>query len=487
MVILIADDDKLIRFTMKSMLSSILCPGFVYFEAADGNELVSLCQKHMPDIAFVDIKMPYLDGISAIESCRHLTPDTEFVIISGYSDFEYAKRCLSLGVSEYILKPVEEAQLAAIIASFHKKRTHSLIQSNSRFQLSILNLFNYFSTLGMDEEYTEPALSELESYFIYGTYIIGDPQSMELSRSYQKELIKNINEFGDSLLGFDCSHCLLYSNDGTPYFIFKAPLQLESRIMDGMKKLYFFRQIGELNVAIVYFKERSLSQIFLSCSFWDRHHYYLMNFANTSIIDARSLKFSQAECKIMKHVQLCINAYQNAEEVKYKETINNLYRLYKDVAHNLNLKNISCYVNRLTGHEINWISFKNFCRSFIDMGMGMYRKVEISDIDLTEQIKTYIHQNYMYGISISEIAEKFNLTPNYLSGLFHRKADCKLIDFITEVRISNSKRLLIKNNTASIRDIAIMVGYTSPRHFSTIFQKSTGITPSAYRKEFTGS
>ena len=88
----------------------------------------------------------------------------------------------------------------------------------------------------------------------------------------------------------------------------------------------------------------------------------------------------------------------------------------------------------------------------------------------------------MYGIGISQIAEQFGLSANYLSTIFKRKTGERFIDYLTRIRIEAAKKLLIQNASASVQDIALMTGYTSSRHFSTLFQKYTGKTPTVYRK-----
>ena len=88
----------------------------------------------------------------------------------------------------------------------------------------------------------------------------------------------------------------------------------------------------------------------------------------------------------------------------------------------------------------------------------------------------------MYDISISQIAEQLGLTANYLSTIFKRKTGEKFIDYLTRTRMEAAKKLLVQNFSASVQDIALMVGYNSARHFSALFQKYTGETPSAYRK-----
>lgn len=97
MVILVADDDRLIRFTIKSMLGDILGDsGNIFLEAANGRDMVRMCREGKPDVAFVDIRMPYLDGLQAIEECKKYSEWTEYVVVSGYSDFAHARKGIRL-------------------------------------------------------------------------------------------------------------------------------------------------------------------------------------------------------------------------------------------------------------------------------------------------------------------------------------------------------------------------------------------------------
>ena len=113
----------------------------------------------------------------------------------------------------------------------------------------------------------------------------------------------------------------------------------------------------------------------------------------------------------------------------------------------------------------------------------MYSGLNRKDSDVIDQVKEYIQKYYMNDIGIGQIAEHFHLTANYLSTIFHQRTGRRFIDFLTETRIEAAKKLLLQNSSASVQDIALMVGYNSARHFSSLFQKQTGMTPSAFRKE----
>lgn len=146
---------------------------------------------------------------------------------------------------------------------------------------------------------------------------------------------------------------------------------------------------------------------------------------------------------------------------------------------------MAAYCTEITGEKFDGKSFKGFCKSFVDISESMYGNAENAkeeEGDIVEQVKEYVQKYYMNDIGIGQLSEEYHLTANYLSTLFHQKTGIKFIDYLTEIRMTKAKALLISNKTASVQDISLMVGYNSARHFSTLFQKETGMTPTVYRK-----
>ena len=84
-------------------------------EAADGEVALPLIRKTRPDVLITDIKMPFMDGLSLSRIVREEFPKTKILIISGYDDFEYAREAISIGVDQYILKPVTRMSLRKVL------------------------------------------------------------------------------------------------------------------------------------------------------------------------------------------------------------------------------------------------------------------------------------------------------------------------------------------------------------------------------------
>lgn len=77
-------------------------------QAEDGETALDLAVEFMPDLLFVDVNMPFLNGLQFIEKLEGILKDAIIIIITGYDDFKYAQQALRLGVFDYILKPIME-------------------------------------------------------------------------------------------------------------------------------------------------------------------------------------------------------------------------------------------------------------------------------------------------------------------------------------------------------------------------------------------
>jgi len=129
--ILVVDDEPMIRKGLEKLISQTAGAGIVVETAENGAEALDRIQANKPDFVFTDIRMPRMDGL---ELCKHIRDNDEaidIVVVSGYSDFEYAQKCVSYGVKEYILKPVTRQGVAdtvnKLIAGAASKRSIGFI------------------------------------------------------------------------------------------------------------------------------------------------------------------------------------------------------------------------------------------------------------------------------------------------------------------------------------------------------------------------
>jgi two-component system response regulator YesN len=120
MKIVIVDDEKLERMAIKKMLDSET--NFeVIGEAANGRLAIELVETVQPDVMLMDIKMPGINGLEAIQLIQQKKPNIRFIIVSAFDTFEYAKEAMKYGVKEYILKPSKKEEVITALLTIYKE------------------------------------------------------------------------------------------------------------------------------------------------------------------------------------------------------------------------------------------------------------------------------------------------------------------------------------------------------------------------------
>lgn len=116
--LLIADDEESIREGVADFVRQN-CPEWdVAALARDGREALALAREILPDAVLTDITMPHMNGLEFLESLSDLLPEAKLLVLSGYDQFEYAVQALRLGVSDYLLKPLDTAKLVSALSRF---------------------------------------------------------------------------------------------------------------------------------------------------------------------------------------------------------------------------------------------------------------------------------------------------------------------------------------------------------------------------------
>lgn len=119
--LLIADDERIIRETISSLIDWKSLGVELAGVCSNGLEAYDMIIDESPDIVLTDIKMPGMNGLELIRNIAEINPDTRFIILSGYGEFEYAKEAMKFGVRHYILKPCNEKQISDSIKAVSRE------------------------------------------------------------------------------------------------------------------------------------------------------------------------------------------------------------------------------------------------------------------------------------------------------------------------------------------------------------------------------
>jgi YesN/AraC family two-component response regulator len=190
--VMIVDDEPYIRQGIQILINWVQYGFEICGEASNGKEAIELMKGMNVDLVITDIKMPEMNGIELIEyTWEHISDKIRFIILSGYYEFEYAKKAIKYDVADYILKPVQQEELIRALEDY-KKQFKRWNQERGKLELSEKIVFDcYLSKDIMDdliqaiEEYdTEKMGRKLEVVYDYFKEIVADPEIIKINLDY---------------------------------------------------------------------------------------------------------------------------------------------------------------------------------------------------------------------------------------------------------------------------------------------------------------
>ncbi|MDD2914786.1 MAG: response regulator [Gallionella sp.] len=118
--VLVVDDDSMMREMLKLILRSDDYE--VIGEASNGQDAIALCEKYKPGLLLLDINMPKMDGLQALQEIRKVSPVTVVLMVSAEATMDRVREAVSLGASGFVVKPLNQASVLDRIESCFKKR-----------------------------------------------------------------------------------------------------------------------------------------------------------------------------------------------------------------------------------------------------------------------------------------------------------------------------------------------------------------------------
>jgi len=531
--VLIADDEKdivdLIAYLIKELDVEIVG------QASDGLEAYEMILEKNPDVVISDIRMPGLTGLKLVEKVRQAGSHAEFIIISGYRDFEYAKTALQHGVQEYLLKPIKKDELTSLLNRLNRKKylkdekqqaeqvqQQKFNEQVSRIRREYLRKLLHQIPISENDQMLvgENAPIASAEACIYGviTLKLDHIEHENVDFGAYAAILENMCEKYTTKIKSDSfdAECFYQGTKGHIAFNY-APEQHLS--MDKKKKYLseILREDNEkyefinvtLGIGVRVEAQKDLPLAFTTAQAAVDNRIVL---GCGGIIDAANLAQkqlyyqvvipSQIEMRIWKgvfelnteEVGNCLNdamrTYYHGEE-KELQTIYQFAKLWIQLLEKAVVGNNLLDCTSLPEKEV-WELRINSCTSLPEckeyLSDYMMKIIELcNDVQKSyeakpiRQVKEYIEQNYDKGIALEEIGKMVCLNPVYLSTLFKNQTGMNITNYVIKVRMEAAKKLLTESHM-SVSAIAGKVGYTDTKYFSKIFTKQVGIKPMEYRK-----
>jgi two-component system response regulator YesN len=465
-------------------------------EAANGEQMVSLVAQDLPDLAFVDIRMPQLNGLEAIRMGKLASPHTNWIILTGFPEFDYAKEAIQLGVSDYLLKPVSLEELGRIISDFLEKNKKQVAAQNKQFERDMMALHYGLAAYDFEEPENQlPYSHYIGAILLFDSHLEEKKKAdrlLKLKRALQVCIEKHSGTHNRlALLVLPSGElasigaCLLHRNHQPEY-------QLRTYFRDLEQTAARFNSL-EFAVTVLISEECS-SLTALQDQLERMQHLapfrVVCGVGQSLSLRALLLQSERPDQSELSGQLLRVSRYyQEKNALSLSKALQNLEEALASSRldrHRTLKKAISDFLSYSIGCSLpvdqNLDSWKLALQRYGQRMLSEIPREEIPGADIIQQVLKYIEANYNQEIGIGLIAERLNITPNYLSTLFHKRTGTNFMSYLKQVRLLKAKQLLANPNL-QIQQVAERVGYFSPRHFARLFAEQFGCLPSEYREQ----
>jgi len=519
--VFIAEDEIVVREGLRNSIQSGTGPFVLVGEASDGEMALSIMKDVKPDILITDIRMPFVDGLSLSRIIKKILPWIKIIIISGHDEFQYAQEAISIGVDEYKLKPISASDMLSTLNKMvdrieQEKKHLSSIENLKQQAQSNADLIKerWLCDLVTGIVKTEDALEKggnMGIDLIAHGYLVVIIKLSTSSENYSdliaaKLHINSLIDNQEEVLCFSQSRDTIIlllkqfvseSLEETAYTLgqaikYEVERNTECMVVIGIGSLV--ERIGSLSQSYaeaekaVKFSVKTGQKLIVGSH--DLNAFSEIDFLK---LDGSPISERLKYVKKSGIDEIIAQYITMVGDHPFQTTLIGYYLLYDLMVA------ISKIIDELGGSVqdvIPWglqktqlseiaSSKETFCEgvelilnTFIDFreskSAGKY-------YEMIQKAKQYIHLHSAdQDISLHSVASVVNVSPNHFSTIFSQETGETFIEYLTQVRISKSKDLLLTTQLRS-SDIAYEVGFGDPHYFSHIFKKYTGISPREFR------
>ena len=503
-------------------------------EASDGEMALPLIRKTAPDVLITDIKMPFMDGLSLSHIVKKEFPSMRVIIMSGYDDFEYAKRAIKEGVDQYISKPITKSGMKEVLDSVKEKIEKERTQQGYLMQYEMetqeyeqLQRREFFEkvltgTMPVKDIYVEAGKLSLDitaSAFSLILFSIKDKEK-SVEEIGSVEYCKALEEFMSYFLRFP-AYILSRWSLNTYIVVVKGEKEIvEEYVERGVAKITEICE-GKDNKIEWYVAagkpvERfsALEKCFnlvnhaFACRFFVQDTHILTEETTAKYTSARNdgsignIDNAKVDGAVLKGFLSTGTESEIGEFVsEYLTSLGDALKSH--VFRNFFVLNSVFAVSSFledngvskedvndnlfspdNGYEIKHEQIAGFMESLLKSALELRDGASNKRGNkLISDAIAYIDENYMNeSCTLGDVAEALSVNSSYLSTMFSKEMDTTFVKFLTAKRLEKARDLLAKERMHTA-DVAAAVGYKDSHYFSFVFRKMYGMSPKEYRNQ----
>lgn len=510
--ILIVDDEKVILQSLPHLIDWNSLGFNISGTASDGRAALDFIKENHPDVVITDITMPLISGIELIQRVHEFNTHIKFIISTGYAEFEYAQQAMSLGVSHYLLKPIEESELISALNAIYQE-----IQQNIKTsELVITDLLNDTG----NEKKTDhlPSVFSSAKYYCYVEIIAEEAPavlymsnnrkktsaSIKRAYNYLKKIFDDSKSYAISHIANNNIFTIVpfgnnsgYSNAAEFVKTIKNALSYEPSeafsILIG-KPVTNISKISDSKTSIEMLKDKKFySSLGAVLNYESVKNVKFNKFLkNPEIIDMITAAAQKANLEeTYKYISLFTDELQSQQIVVHSVKLyvssitSTTLRSVRNPDIIIRLMSLLVEFNRLEYITIE--TTKLFLNDFFNIAISsMIDDRKAASLNIISEILDYISAHLSENLSLKLLAAEFHMNTAYLGRLFKQKTNCTFNSYLNKIRIERSKELL-ETTSLKIHEISKKVGYNDLNYFVANFKNHTKMTPNNYRKQYLNS
>ena len=439
------------------------------------------------DLVITDIMMPKMTGLELIENLIKLNYQTNFIVLSAFQEFQYAKKAISMGAQNYILKPIDTEELERSLINIKNKLKDKENRNKDKEVVNNSLLLKIIT----DKDYEN--IDYLKEKLKYnGEYRVGIIELKNKNKDIHK-VLKVIPGMKKYLYCIENkSKAVFIIDDKFNNEYIEELTNIKNEITDLINDIVYIslgqiiKDLKDINTSYESAKDISEYKIIYPDISWIKA-YKEKNNRNIDIdIDFEDLKsllinkdFTNASLYIESKFSKLKQDNLNPKKIKAK-ALEVFLNVYNHIDESKLMKNLSIYLeNAINKNTIDEIQLE-----LINMIKFMQTKLENTQEGISPiiiKLLDHIEQNYQKDLNLKEISDILNINSIYLGQLFQKEIGILFSDYINNFRINKAKDLL-SNTSLKASEIGELVGYSNKNYFYRKFKSIVGITPSEWRK-----
>lgn len=517
--VLLVDDEEEIRAGISRKIEWDRLGFTLVGEASNGQEALEIAEMLEPDVVLTDIKMPFMDGLELCRRLQKSLPAAKAVVFSGFDEFEYARQAIGMSVFEYILKPINAAELNEVLIRLKEQMDRERAEQRDvealrrRYEESLPVLRELFYTRLLDGRISDRQIQEraagYELEMPEGDWTVAIFRLDQEAHSLQHdEVLLSVQQFLEKQDSSWTFRAALYNDD----VALLVPSREVYPLLEELERLRSLVQayLG-LNVAVgVGLPSERLSELYQSCNGARAALEYRVLLGGQRVLYIGDLEPDLSESITLEEEEQhqLASAIKIGEASQVSEVVCKVIGRVRDTRMDLPqcqlfLMEFSTHLIRLAragGIGLEEVFGSNFTGAVPIDSFRSYEELENWCVEkcqrlrellnrqrtdsagrMIERAKNFIDQNYQDSeLNVEKLCEYLHLSPAYFSTVFKRETGMSFTSYMTGVRLEEAARLLRETDDKTYL-VAEKIGYTDANYFSYVFKRRFSVSPSKYR------